>query len=240
MIRSRDLWLSLFGVVLALGVARPAGAADPRHLFAKSATVALDRRGPGALVRLPLPTEVLTACRADLSDLRLFDVHGQETAFVLDRGAPPPAAPTKLKTVAAPTLAAEHHEAPRAGATPLMHESYELAVPPAAPQGGSWELVLEVASPHFVRRLDVESVGADAQRTPLKVNESVFRLRDKHGERLRVPLPSTPGPRLRVNLVGEANTPLEPRFHFEAVAAAVRWLHPLMRYLRWRGSSLFQ
>jgi hypothetical protein len=210
-------WLSLFGVVLALSAVRPARAADPRHLFAKAATVAIDRRGPGALVRLTLPTEVLAACRADLSDLRLFDVRGQETAFVLDRGAPPPAAPTKLKSVAAPALAAEHHETPRAGAAPLLEESYELASPPAAPKGGSWELVLEVASPHFVRRLDLHALNADGQRVELKVNESVFRLEDKHGERLRVPLPSVPGARLRVKLVGEASAPLEPRFRFEAV-----------------------
>lgn len=216
MIRSRTRWLTLFGVVLGVSALRTAHAADLRHLFAKSAVVAIEQRGPGALVRLTLPTEVLAACRADLSDLRLLDVHGVETPYVLDRGTPPAAEPTRLTTLAAPVLAAEHHEQARPGAEPLVRESYEVATPKAPPKG-SWELVLEVGAPHFVRRLELVTVQSDGQRTPLVVNQSVFRLRDKHGERLRVALPSVPGPRFRINLEGEGGAPLEPRFHFEAV-----------------------
>ena len=38
-------------------------------------------------MRLELPAEVLGACRADLSDLRVFDAAGREVAFVVESGA---------------------------------------------------------------------------------------------------------------------------------------------------------
>ena len=44
------------------------------------------RRSPGRLVRLDLPAEVLAACRADLSDLRVFDAAGREVPFVIESG----------------------------------------------------------------------------------------------------------------------------------------------------------
>ena len=121
-------------ILCALGASHRAQASDLRRLFAKAAEVNVVTRAPGALVRLTLPTEVLSACRADLSDLRLISADGVETPFVVDHGAAPAKPTTKLREVRAQVLGAEHHQTPRAGAEPLLEESYLLGAPPAASQ----------------------------------------------------------------------------------------------------------
>src|SRR5207245_5852365 len=68
-----------------------AGGAQPvelRRLFPQEAEVAVQG---GGLSRLVLPPAVLTACRPDLSDLRLFDAREKEVPFLLDAGAGKPA-----------------------------------------------------------------------------------------------------------------------------------------------------
>ena len=71
--------------VLALGCTGSVRATERlelARLFPQEAEVAVDRKGWS---RLDLPPEVLAQCRADLSDLRLFDRAGQELPFVIER-----------------------------------------------------------------------------------------------------------------------------------------------------------
>ncbi|HEX9731213.1 MAG TPA: hypothetical protein VGG06_04405, partial [Thermoanaerobaculia bacterium] len=66
----------------------PARAATPelRALFPRQAEITAPG---GQLVRLALPPEVLADCRADLSDLRIFDAEGREVPYFVDAGTPP-------------------------------------------------------------------------------------------------------------------------------------------------------
>jgi len=204
-------------VVFAMfGTTSAAAAPELSRLFPKAASVEVATTGPGTLLRLQLPTEVLAACRADLSDLRVVDARGTETAFVIDRG-PGVTAPTRLRVVSPTVLSAVQHETPRVGAQPMVEETYELSAPPAAPKDATWQLTLEVRTDRFVRGLLIESLSADAQQVEASARDTVFKLRDGTADRLRVPIPGAAGRRLRVTLTGENSGPLEPRFQFEAV-----------------------
>src|SRR5262245_32734876 len=79
---------ALIGVAcVGLASTFPTVADEPvelRRLFPQEAEVT----GGGApLSRLVLPTEVLSACRPDLSDLRLFNARDKEVPFLVDAGA---------------------------------------------------------------------------------------------------------------------------------------------------------
>ena len=69
------LGLALGMVAVATLTAAPP---DLKTLFTNQAAVHVTT---GRLSRLELPPEILTACRADLSDLRIFDPDGKEVAF---------------------------------------------------------------------------------------------------------------------------------------------------------------
>ena len=188
---------------LAALAATAAGAEAPRDLatlFPQQAPIFVD--GPG-IARLVLPAEVLGACRADLSDLRVFDREGRELAFMVDSGRAVEERLEATETLSPELLAVDRRRIDRDSGPPLWQERFEIALPEAAPASGRWTLVLETRRPSFVRRVDVARVGADGSRTGLVDGGSVFRLQEPLRERLAVALPETATGRLQVTLAGE-------------------------------------
>jgi hypothetical protein len=86
--RPRFAVLGAVAVCLGLGLAAPA---LPAGFSAWQHRQDIALPGPG-LIRLELPAETLDAARADLADLRIQDPQGGEVPFLLERGAPTPAA----------------------------------------------------------------------------------------------------------------------------------------------------
>lgn len=203
-----------------LGAAGSARAeAELRKLFPLTAPV--EAQGAEGLPwRLELPAEVLAACRPDLSDLRLLDAAGEQVPFAIDRG--PSTQPlrssqprrTLLRRVPAEVLGVKQRQLQSPHAPNVTEELYELRSPPPGP--GVWQLVAETAAPGFVRQVVILS-GSLARPVAELASASLFRLRDGHGERLRMTLPQLPGKRFLVRLTGEASVALEPRWVFEAV-----------------------
>lgn len=201
-------------VLLSLCGAGPADE-DLRKLFPRVAELALPA-APSTLWQLELPAEVLSACRADLSDLRLLDERGGQVPFMIDRGPRLSGARSVLRRKPASVLGAQRHESRSAERPNVIEELYELRAPGAPPRGAGWQLVLESDASSFMRQLVIQS-GTLAQPARELAQGSVFRLRDGHGERRSVPLPELDGERLVLRLTGEAQATLEPRWVFEAV-----------------------
>jgi hypothetical protein len=140
--------LALAVVVVAV-VARGASADAPqpvtlRALFPKEAEVTIEKPG---VSRLPLPPEVIGACRPDLSDLRLLDSSGNEMAFFLDSGVDPKAKVEVIESAEATVVDVDREEIRREDGPTIYREAYQLTVPGAAPGGGQWEIVVKTASP---------------------------------------------------------------------------------------------
>jgi hypothetical protein len=200
--------------VAALTVA--AGAEAPRELstlFPRQAPIFVDGAG---IARLVLPADVLGACRADLSDLRVFDRADRELAFMVDSGRAPERRLGVTETLTPEVLAVERRRVDRDSGPPLWQESFEFALPEEAPAAGSWTLVLETRRPSFVRRVDVARLGSDGSRSGIVDGGSVFRLREPLRERLAVELPAIAVGRLRVTLSGEDGPYLEPVLRLES------------------------
>lgn len=181
----------------------------------------------GALARLILPPEVLSACRADLSDLRLFDRAGREIPFLLDRGPPFETRLELQRSVRLEVLETEQtttERSPTAGDTgpPIYRERYLLAIPRevADPDGPErWELAVDTPVPEFVRRLRVRALRRTGE-LELMDDPALFRLRAPARERVRFPLPAwtpAPGDRLEVVIEGEEDGHLSPSFRLEGV-----------------------
>ncbi len=209
-------WIVCLSLLSALS---PGGlsAATPelRALFPQQAEISASG---GRLVRLVLPPEVLAACRADLSDLRILDREGREVPYFVDSGLPPALVHEVRQTVVPEILSAAREEVAREGAPNLLGERYELEAP-AAP-GGGWELTVESSRGAFVRRVEVtDTSGA------VVAEGSFFRLRQPAREKTRLALPAAAAGRLRVTLEGDEGFYLEPDFRFETsrtLAAAER------------------
>lgn len=213
----RQLALAL-ALLLSLGafspVARAEGDADVRRLFPERASIEAGEAAGASLWRLELTAAVIAACRADLSDLRIFDARDEAVPFVLDAGPPPRVAATGVERRPARVKAAGRRALPRsADAAARFIETFELEPPPRTPEGG-WQLVLEADAPEFVRQLTIEGLRRDAPPRP--VRSSIFRIRGLADQGLSSPLPDGPFERLRVQLAGEEPFPLRPRFFFEA------------------------
>ena len=195
---------------LAALAAAAAAAEAPRDLatlFPQQAPIFVDGSG---IARLVLPAEVLGACRADLSDLRVFDREDRELAFMVDSGRAPERRLEATETLAPELLAVDRRRIDRDSGPPLWQESFEIALPEATPASGRWTLVIETRRPSFVRRVDVARVGADGSRSGLIDGGSVFRLQEPLRERLAVALPEASSGRLQVTLAGEDGPYLEP------------------------------
>ncbi len=149
----------------ALGAALPARSqsSDLATLFPSQATI--EAPVAGKLVRLELPAEVLGACRADLSDLRVFDAAGREVAFVVESGATRDHGNRGGGLVAVTVATAEILDATRETqererAPSILRESYVIAAPPAPPAGAAWDLVLAVNAADFASRIEVRPASS--------------------------------------------------------------------------------
>ena len=189
---------------------------DARTLFAQQAPLTAPGADAGDLVRLPLGSEVLRACRADLSDLRLFS--GTRTLpFVLRRSTE---ARRILREPAVIRSAERSATASAAGgtATPAQTEAYLLDAPSAWSSNGDWNLRVFVDAGRSSFARDVELGWTDGDTFEAQLRSTVFRLRN--GAAMdEVELPPRTGRRLGVRLLGqdtaETLAPLEPRFVFQ-------------------------
>ncbi|HEU5181025.1 MAG TPA: hypothetical protein VFW45_09540 [Candidatus Polarisedimenticolia bacterium] len=209
--------------VIALAGAWIAGAAwaevtaqkvELRRLFPQEAEVSVESAG---LARLVLPSEILKACRPDLSDLRLFDSSEHEVPYLVDAGAEVPAGFEIAQRFVPKVLEAARREERRKTGPPLHHETLEIGLPDAEPRSGSWVLVVQPRAGELVARVSVEGIDS-AGRTEMLIPEaSLFRLQGARPvEKLRLPLPAYHGARLRVVFESEAGSWLNPVLRLES------------------------
>jgi len=218
-------WVAAALVLGAAPGARPARAegtqpVELRRLFPQEAQVMVVG---GGLSRLVLPPAILTACRPDLSDLRLFDAQDKEVPFLVDAGAGKPDGVEITQRFEPRVLDAARAEIRRQNGPPLRRETLEIGMPAAEPQTGSWVLVVEPRQGEFVARVGVEGIGAGGEKTGLVTDGSVFRLSGaRSAEKLRLPLPPFRGARLRVVFETEHPFWLEPGLRLESARAIER------------------
>jgi len=218
-------WVAAVLVLAAAPGARPARAegtqpVELRRLFPQEAQVTV---AGGGLSRLVLPPAILTACRPDLSDLRLFDAQEKEVPFLVDAGAGKPDGVEITQRFEPRVLDAARAEIRRQNGPPLRRETLEIGLPAASPQTGSWVLVVEPRQGEFVARVNVEGIGASGEKTGLVADGSVFRLSGaRSAEKLRLPLPPFRGARLRVVFETEHPFWLEPGLRLESARAIER------------------
>ena len=189
--------------------------ADPRTLFAHRAPLSAAGADAGDLVRLPLATEVLRACRADLSDLRVFD-GSRALPFVLRRSTE---AIRVLREPAVVRSATRSSAGPATGAAPQTQtESYTLDAPSAWSESGEWTLRVAVDPSRASFARDVELGWGDGTDFEVQQRSTIFRL-GSGVELDEVALPPRSGPHLGVRLVGQDSAqtldPLEPDFVFQ-------------------------
>ena len=208
----------------ALAWAQAARASDAqpvelRRLFLQQAEVVLSGDG---LSRLVLPPAVLTACRPDLSDLRLFDQADREVPFLVDAGAGKAAGVEVTQRFEPRILEADRTEVRRESGPPLRRETLVLGMPAEPPQAGSWVLIVEPVPRQFVARVTVEGLG-DGATTRLVEQGSLFRIAGaRSAEKLRLPLPLSRDRRLRLVLETEHPFWLEPAIRLESARTLER------------------
>jgi hypothetical protein len=168
------------------------------------------------LSRLELPTAVLEACRPDLSDLRVFDLGGNEIPFLVDSGLAP-------ETQAAVQRAYElriadvSREEVRSETSPrIFRETYELTIPRDIVDAASWDLVFATRSSSFVRRVRIAASVQGREITSLIEDASIFRIPNPAREKTRLTLPRLQADRLIVTLEGERGPFLSPGFRLES------------------------
>jgi hypothetical protein len=177
------------------------------------------------LSRLELSSELMSTCRVDLADLRVFDRKGREVPFLIDSALGPDQhlevqqtfVPQFLKAVqqtvgqtVEQTVGQAEEKRP-----PLLRETYELTTPTVVSQTGVWDLVVETAELHFVRRIRVVVHTSDGAETEVLAEDSLFRLQDPLREKVRITLPPVVAKSVEVILEGEEKIFLEPTFRFE-------------------------
>ena len=99
-LRARDLLLAS-AVLTGVAATATASTVDLGSLFPEEAEILAEGEG---VHRLDLPVEVLTACRPDLSDLRVFDGAGKEVPYLVDSGLGPDEELHVKQTLPAPIL----------------------------------------------------------------------------------------------------------------------------------------
>jgi hypothetical protein len=196
------------GAVVSRAWAKPP--VELPRLFSHEADIAADRAG---LVRLVLPSEVLAACRSDLSDLRIFDSGGKEVAYLLDSGRGVGVAATESFRAEVVGLKRESSE-PEDG-PPMSREVYEIVAPPRPPETGRWDLVFDALPPRFVREVEVAVTGSGGVEGALLARAPLFRL-DRDTHRARIPLPPFSAETLSVTIEGKEGFYVEPTFRFES------------------------
>ncbi len=199
--------------VLASSIAPPALSqpADLRPLFPSRADIHVST---GRLARVELPPEVLSACRADLSDLRIIDAAGREVPYRIDSNFAGGAERHVERSFPAELLEVDRQTVERHSGPPLRRETYELAAPPEPSRTGAWDLVFESRRPRFVRRVTLETRRSDGAVAVLR-GASIFRLGSSAREKTRLTLDGGSFVRAIVTLEGEENFFLEPGFRYE-------------------------
>lgn len=200
----------------ALLLAGPGLASSPPRLSSLFPHRAEIRVAGDGLARLPLPAEVLAQCRADLSDLRILDLDGRETPYLVDSGLAPETRLEVTQSFRPEILEVRRAAEEREGAPDRLAETYVLSTPDFEPDSGAWELVVDSRARRWVRAVRVRAVSAGGEETLLAADASLFRLTDPAEERRRLALPPFAGERLVVELSGEEPFFLEPTFVLEA------------------------
>lgn len=192
-----------------------AAATDTRDLptlFPHEAPIFVDS---DRLSRLELSSEVLAACRADLSDLRVFDRDDREVPFLVDSGLGSGERVEVTQQITPRLLNVGQQRTDSETGPSLRQETYELLIPAEEPVTSSWDLVFEADQPSFVRRVQLIANGPNGSQEVLIDEESIYRIPDPVREKLRITLPKLHGDRLTVILVGEDGFFLSPAFLFE-------------------------
>jgi hypothetical protein len=197
-----------FGAVVSRAAAQPP--VELARLFSHEADIGADRAG---LVRLVLPSDVLAACRPDLSDLRIFDSGGKEVAYLLDSGRG--AGVEATESFRAEVVGLTRESSTPEDGPPKSREVYEIVAPPQSPQTGRWDLVFEALPPRFVREVEVAVTGSGGVESSLLARAPLFRL-DRETHRTRIPLPPFSAETLRVTIEGKEGFYVEPAFRFES------------------------
>ncbi len=230
-------------LAVVLGAGR-AGAATPelRTLFPRQAELHVDS---DRLARLVLSPEVIGACRADLSDLRVFDAEDREVPFLIDGGWSPEVR-LEIRQSFTPRLLEVSQERPGAtlrsrapGATPRSRAPG--ATPRSrAPGANAPGATLRSRAPRATRESYRLSAPPEASATGfwdlviearqrrfvrrVEVREaggaalasgSLFRLAEPPREKLELTLPAFSGS-LEVVLEGEDGVFLEPEFRYRS------------------------
>ncbi len=203
------LFLStLLALVYGRSVAQPP---DLASLFPHQAEI----EAPSGLARLELPAEVLAECRADLSDLRLFDSRGNEVAYVVDNGIEDGVDLELRQSVGLVLLEADRQTVARGRAPRLLGERYLLGVPLDLLEAGDWDLVFDIERADFVTKVDLTALFDRGRDRPLVEGGSIFRMAGSGREKVRLPLPPLTASRLRLSLETEGGSFLEPRMMLE-------------------------
>lgn len=207
--------LRLIAVVCVSPVMAAAAATDSRDLralFPQEAPIFVDSV---RLSRLELPPEVLAACRADLSDLRVFDQDDREVSFLVDSGLSADEQVEITQQFTPQLLDVGQRRVDSETGPSVRRETYELLTPDEVSTTGRWDLVIETDRPEFVRRVEVIFHQADGSQEVLLDDESIYRISSPVREKLRIALPELDGDRLTVILTGEDGFYLSPGFRFE-------------------------
>ncbi len=197
-------------LLLALPVTLPARGQEPElaTLFPLQAAI---EAPADRFVRLDLPADVLSASRADLADLRIFDRLGVEVPYSVDRGDAAVDGLEIVRTLEPELVAVEQRTEEVGETTKRWIETYRIAVPStlreqlaaatastrAAPDSktgaqppGRWRLVIRASAGRFVRQARLTTVPADPAGQPvLLADGSLFRLPAPDRERFHLDLP---------------------------------------------------
>jgi hypothetical protein len=204
------VWLAL-PLALSLLALPLAAQDDLRTLFPLQAPIYVSDPN---LSRLELPIEVLAACSADLSDLRILDTQGREVPYLLDGGRESGRAVEVVQRYDLEIVDVDRARSDRQQGPSIYRESYVLAVPTEVTSADIWDLIVETSRPEYVRRVRV-AMAADGSETPLIGDDSLFRLARPLRERNRLTLPRFEAGRLAVTIEGEDGLYLEPVFSLE-------------------------
>lgn len=206
--------LALLAPSLALAQAAPP---DASRLFSHQADVV---QLGATSYRLPLSAEVLSICRPDLSDVRLYDYVDQEIPWMLDSATRLLTPETEqISQVSAPVLETVTHEVEGTPRAPTGYrEVYEIAGPGDPPSRAAWDLAIGSLRDHFVA--DVRVILTDADGTERELGRaSAFRFVGPLRERLRIPVTAPGLGHVRIEIHGRDGF-LDPTFTWLATRRA--------------------